>query len=92
MDVNKNIAKLSLVIGLAAIAATSGASEIYSAKFRTIKTCLASIQKSTKQKLEIIRDKPTIVTGSLTNGETFACEVKETGSEGVYVEGWYTSK
>lgn len=34
-------------------------------------------------------DKPSKVSGVLTNGETFACERKTTGSKGTYYLGWY---
>lgn len=61
-------------------------------KSKSMQQCLESIKKQTGSSLDIIRDTPEIVTGKLNNGETFACEVKSTGTEGVYIEGWWMVK
>lgn len=59
---------------------------------RSMQECLENIKKQTNSSLDIIRDKPEIVTGRLDNGEIFGCEKKSTGSKGVYVEGWWNVK
>lgn len=73
----------------ALIATGCFADDVMRAEFRTLAECLASIERSTNSTLTIIRDKPEIVTGNLSNGKTFACELKESGTKGTYYEGWY---
>ena len=61
------------------------------AKFSSMSKCLQSIEKSSKTSLNIITDKPEEVSGLLGGNSKlgFACEIKETGTEGTFVEGWY---
>ena len=66
--------------------------EVMSAKFSSLDNCLSSIKKNTKSTLNVITDKPGDISGYLSNGEHFACQTKTTGTEGKYVEGWYTIK
>lgn len=52
--------------------------------------CLNSISTVTGEKLRPLTDEPTKVTGFL--GDTnlqFFCGLKETGTEGSYIDGWY---
>ncbi|MEQ9905004.1 hypothetical protein [Pectobacterium aroidearum] len=66
------------------------ADSVMKAEFRTMQECLSSIKAhSGSSSLKVIRDKPTIVTGYLSNGKHFSCEKKETGTKGTYYEGWY---
>ena len=59
-------------------------------KFPSIKACLGAVTKATDMKLDILRDKPSEVSGYLLGTErSFVCKVKETGTEGTYVDGWY---
>lgn len=65
--------------------------EMRGAEFSSIQQCLKSIKRDTKLSLNIVIDQPDEVTGSLGNTDrTFACQVKETGSQGTFVKGWYT--
>ncbi|MEL4887848.1 hypothetical protein N6P31_12320 [Pectobacterium betavasculorum] len=68
------------------------ADSVMKAEFRTMQECLASIKAHSGSSLKVVRDKPDIVTGNLSNGKTFACEKKETGTKGTYYEGWYMVK
>ncbi|HFJ4330390.1 hypothetical protein [Serratia liquefaciens] len=65
------------------------ADDVMKAEFRTLDECLKAIERNTNSSLTIIRDKPEIVTGNLDNGKTFACEKKESGTKGMYYEGWF---
>ncbi|MDX7750865.1 hypothetical protein SJR52_15345 [Aeromonas caviae] len=63
-----------------------------SGKFASIDSCLSSIKKNTQSTLDIVRNEPGDVSGFLSNGAHFGCKTKTTGTEGVYVEGWYSIK
>lgn len=64
--------------------------EIMESKFVSMKACLRSLKKESGHSLKIYTDEPTLVSGSLgTTDLVFRCEVKETGSDGIYVLGWY---
>ncbi|HBQ2114966.1 TPA: hypothetical protein L7M98_002765 [Klebsiella pneumoniae] len=63
---------------------------VMKAEARTIPECLSLIENSSGQSLRIIRDTPDIVSGKLSNGKTFACERKVSGTKGTYYEAWYT--
>lgn len=65
--------------------------QIKGAKFPSMARCLSSIEKETKLSLRPMTDKPDQVSGFLSDTERqFNCEIKQTGTEGTYVEGWYT--
>lgn len=67
-----------------------GPSYVREAEFFTMQRCLESIPEDARSPINIIaRDTPSIVSGRLANGETFACQRKETGSRGTYYVGWY---
>ncbi|MCF9028563.1 hypothetical protein JK152_11775 [Acinetobacter nectaris] len=64
--------------------------EIMESKFVSMKACLRSLKKESGHSLKIYTDEPTLVSGSLgTTDLVFRCELKETGSEGTYILGWY---
>ncbi len=63
-----------------------------SGKFVTMKQCLDTIYYRTNEELKLLVDSSETVSGKL--GDTklnFYCGVKKTGSEGIYIEGWYES-
>ena len=61
-----------------------------SGKFSSMNKCLDSIEKASKGPLRIVTDKPDEVSGLLSNSKLgFACQITETGTEGIYVSGWY---
>ncbi len=62
-----------------------------SGKFSSIKSCLSSLEEETNSTLNIVTDKPGYVSGTFSWGGSFSCETKATGTEGVYVEGWYSN-
>ncbi|QNY27982.1 hypothetical protein IC763_03000 [Acinetobacter seifertii] len=67
--------------------------QIMSAKFNSMDECLASIKSKTGEALDPMTDKPEHVSGFLgKTGLQFNCEVKHTGTEGTYVDGWYQEK
>ncbi|EJO33817.1 hypothetical protein EA749_14715 [Acinetobacter radioresistens] len=67
--------------------------QIQGAKFSSMSSCLKSIQDKTKLPLKPMTDKPEQVTGFLGDTERqFNCEIKQTGTEGTFVEGWYTEE
>lgn len=61
-------------------------------EFRTLKSCLENVRKSSGQAMKIEIDKPDKVIGFLRNGEMFSCIRKESGTKGVYFEGRYNTK
>lgn len=63
-----------------------------SGKFASMERCLSSIKKNTKSTLDVVRDEPGDVSGFLSDGAHFGCKTKTTGTEGMYVEGWYSIK
>ncbi|MCE7520537.1 hypothetical protein LZG37_20565 [Halomonas titanicae] len=67
-------------------------SEVRNAEFRSLSACLEGLEKDSGLSLNILTDKPDKVSGKLSNDETFACSKKESGTKGVYYEGWYTVK
>jgi len=71
----------------------SGTSDtMMSADFKNLSECLKSIQSDSGQSLDIITDEPDEVSGFLSNGEGFACNKEESGTKGIYFNGWYTVK
>lgn len=67
-------------------------STVIAAEFKTLQECLDAIKKNTGSPLKIITDKPSQVSGFLSNGEHFACVEKVTDSKGTFIDGWYTVK
>lgn len=66
---------------------------ILGAKFKTIPECLDSISRKNGVKLRVITDKPNEVSGFLGDSYLgFYCGLKETGTEGIYIDGWYEKK
>ncbi|AXA33177.1 hypothetical protein [Francisella adeliensis] len=58
-------------------------------EFSSMSQCLNSI-KSRNGELDIMWDKPKSVSGLVKGTKlNFGCDLKETGSRGTYVEGWY---
>lgn len=67
--------------------------QLLGAKFGSMEECLDSIKNKTGEPLDPMTDKPEHVTGFLgKTGLQFNCEVKHTGTEGTYVDGWYQEK
>lgn len=67
-------------------------SSVMSAEFRTMASCLEGIKRNTGSTLNVITDNPDKVSGTLSDGRTFACERKSTGTKGTYYEGWFVVK
>ncbi|EME4829866.1 hypothetical protein ACV6K4_000095 [Acinetobacter baumannii] len=69
------------------------APEIMGKKFSSMDECLASIRMETQEVLDPLTDKPNHVSGFLgKSGLQFNCELKETATEGTYIDGWYQKK
>lgn len=84
-----------LTLGLLSIVGCSNepSPEIIGKKFTTMDECLASIRMETQEVLDPMTDKPNHVSGFLgKTGLQFNCELKETGTEGTYIDGWYQKK
>lgn len=68
----------------------SHASEVMKGEFRSMSTCLSSIESHSGKKIDRVgTDRPDKVSGFLSNGKHFACTRKSTGSKGTYYEGYY---
>lgn len=65
-------------------------SQIMTAEFSSMDSCLSSIEKNSGGKMRPITDKPGEVSGTLSNGANFGCTTKTSGTKGIYVEGWYS--
>ena len=63
---------------------------IVAADYKTLGECLETIQKNTGASLTVITEKPSQISGFLSNGGQFACVVKESEEKGNYIDGWYT--
>ena len=63
-----------------------------SGKFSSMDSCLNSIKQSTGSSLKVVTNKLGDISGTLSNGQNFGCQTKSSGTDGVYVEGWYTYK
>lgn len=83
---------LAGITGLVLAGCGGDPNEVRSAEFRSLNACLEGIKKDSGQSLDIVTDKPENVSGNLSNGETFSCSKKESGTKGIYYEGWYTLK
>ncbi|WP_228723129.1 hypothetical protein [Limnobaculum xujianqingii] len=83
------LSKLLITFFTITLSSVCFADSVMKAEFENLDECLKEIKMNTGLTLKIIRDKPSIVTGNLSNGKTFACERKESGTKGVYYEGWY---
>jgi hypothetical protein len=82
---------LCLTIGtaLCGTAFQAHATSTMKAEFRTLRQCLQAIEKNSGQRLRVVTDKPTEVSGFLANGQGFACKQRESGTKGTYFEGWF---
>ena len=90
--------KIVITVGLSMLALSCGdhskergeRPNVRQAEFSTIQGCLRGIRTDAGRNIDIKTvDKPSKVSGVLTNGVTFACERKMTGSKGTYYLGWY---
>lgn len=64
--------------------------QVMGGKFSSMSQCLETIKNRSGQPLRPMTDTPEKVTGYL--GDTnlnFYCGVKQTGTEGTYIEGWF---
>lgn len=64
--------------------------QVMGGKFSSMPQCLETIKNRSGQPLRPMTDTPEKVTGYL--GDTnlnFYCGVKQTGTEGTYIEGWF---
>ncbi|WP_051299248.1 hypothetical protein [Marinobacterium litorale] len=70
----------------------SGANTVMGGEFRSLRSCLTNVESSSGFSLDVIVDEPDNVTGYLRGTKrNFACTKKETGTKGVYWDGWYES-
>ena len=67
-------------------------SETMNAEFSNLASCLDGIRRNSGMTLRIITDKPDNVSGFLSNNEGFGCTRRESGTKGVYYDGWYIIK
>ena len=84
-----NFILLSLCLSLQGC---SPAGEVMSAEFSSMDSCLSTIKRKTNSSLNVVTDEPGNISGMLSNGQHFACQTKSSGTQGTYVEGWYTIK
>lgn len=82
--------KIGLLIFCSVVLVGCGKSaDMRGADFSTLGSCLEGIRRNSSSQLKIITDKPDLVSGQLSNGQAFGCEMKTSGTKGVYFEGWY---
>ena len=68
-------------------------SAVIAAEFKTLQECVDAIEKeNTGSPLKIITNKPSQISGFLSNGEHFACIEKVSDAKGTFIDGWYTVK
>ncbi len=87
--------KLKIVVLITLVSmlpAISHGDTVRKGEFPSIQQCLSAIKRNTNQNLQIITDKPTLVSGFLQDGRHFGCKRIESGSKGTYVEGWFTER
>ena len=68
----------------------SSNSHLMNAEFKSMDSCLSSIERATGKRLNIIQDKLGNISGYI--GDTkldFQCKTEMTGSKGIIVKGWY---
>jgi hypothetical protein len=83
----KLILALIVAVGLTACGKPK---EMYNGKFVSIQSCMSAIQTHTKSGLRVVRDNPDVVSGYVGKSDRFfACEVKATGTQGVFVHGYW---
>lgn len=93
MGSTRKIRAAILFASMVLIANCGESSKIMSAEFSSMDECISKMRKVTNpSKLRIMTDKPSRVSGFLSNGEHFSCGIEESGTKGRYVEGWYTIK
>ncbi|MBT8085090.1 MAG: hypothetical protein KJN72_07695 [Woeseia sp.] len=78
-----------IIVSVCFGAAIAHADNMMKAEFRTMAECLSAIKSNSGQNLEVITDKTHEVSGFLSNGKGFGCSRKESGTKGVYFEGWF---
>jgi hypothetical protein len=91
-NITKHMNRSLIFLGVLFFLGCGKSTEIMKAEFSSMDRCLSSIKKSTGRGLNIIIDELGNISGKLSNGEHFTCETKSSGTKGVYVEGWYTTK
>jgi len=84
--------KLVSVLGLLLITACGEPSYVKNVEFNTITACLAGIKIYSGQTLQIITDRPDMVSGFLADGRGFGCQLERSGTKGTYVKGWWEAK
>lgn len=86
---NKYLLSLVVILPMLIGCSSGKKDEVMNAEFSSLNKCLDGIKRNSKQSLRIITDKPTQVSGKLSNGKHFACERASSGTKGVYFKGWY---
>jgi len=82
---------MKLIIALmiaAGLTACGKPKEMYNGKFSSMQSCMTAIQLHTQSNLRVVRDNPDIVSG-FAGQKFFACELKATGSQGVFIHGYW---
>ncbi|HGY1116626.1 TPA: hypothetical protein ACNUX9_003493 [Providencia rettgeri] len=80
---------VAMALSLLVVPFSISASDVMSADFKSMNDCLLGIQAASGKSLEIVTDKPNSVSGFLSNGKGFGCDRKESGTKGVYYNGWF---
>lgn len=83
------IIKRTLPLIVLALVACGKEQQTMTGKYSSMQSCIEGTKRHTGGNLNIITDKPDQVSGFLANGKGFGCNVRETGSQGTYVEGWF---
>lgn len=87
----KRILALIILSLITAGCGDGASSKTKAAEFVSLQKCLDSTAKAAKSSIaNIVTDTPSVVTGFLANGKQFGCELKSTGTKGVFYRGWFT--
>ena len=92
---SKSAGQLIVISALLITFGCGESSQLMGAKFYSIQSCLVAMPtaRMSGQKIKtIMTDKPHKVTGILANGEYFGCEREESGTRGIYYQGWFYEK
>lgn len=85
--------KRIIIMAAASILAACGpGTETYGRNFSSLGGCVMSIEASATERglsMKVYQDTQEKVSGPLSNGLAWACEKRESGTQGTYYHGWY---
>ena len=83
---------LNAFLGLSLLVGCGEPTHVMNGEFETLSKFLDRIKIISGATLKIFVDEPDMVSGTLTNGESFACQKRTSGTKGTFYHGWYTTR